>query len=492
MKIVTFILVFLATFECFSSDSANNAWEGCLSDFIVYSNSSVELSASGAGRSYVTLPNKRSFNTIWDLNVRLSFNPSSGNYADIYLCANESDLTSCSNGYFVRIGYTDKNICLYRKTETRAVKIIAGEVKRLDMPESEIEIKVECTVAGEWNVYSRLKGEDDFKSEGQTVDHNFPETNYFGILCVYTVTRNNGFCFDEISMSVLDEETEKETADLFAPTESDVIFNEVLFDADSASGEYVEFYNRSNKKIDLSCLTFALRNKDGNFTGKCRFSNYPKAMYPGTCSVLTKNIEKICTNRNCCNDALFMELSLPALNNNGADLVLIGKSGNIIDEFSYSPKMHEELIYDKKGIALERVDPDKQTQDPKNWRSASFDSGFGTPGCQNSQYFYENGSDDLIRLEDEIISLSAGDRLLVNYRFREPISSVDVFIYNVPGILIKRLFNNVIPGISGNWEWSNEDMSGLCLQTGIYILYIRYVTMSGIVKYKKTVFTLKS
>ena len=43
-------------------------------------------------------------------------------------------------------------------------------------------------------------------------------------------------------------------------------------------------------------------------------------------------------------------------------------------------------VKNKKGVALERIDPDAATQDAANWTSASETVGYGTPGYQNSQY----------------------------------------------------------------------------------------------------------
>lgn len=41
----------------------------------------------------------------WNFWVKLSFNPSSGNYARIYLCSDNENLKGSLNGYYVAIGY---------------------------------------------------------------------------------------------------------------------------------------------------------------------------------------------------------------------------------------------------------------------------------------------------------------------------------------------------------------------------------------------------
>jgi hypothetical protein len=458
------------------------AWEGNRNDFDIDLNTGqIRLFASGAGKSFLTMQSGRLLNTVWSFRIRLLFNPSSGNYADVYLCSDTGDLTAGANAYFVRIGYTDDNISLYRRKGTGAVKIITGKSKRIDLSQVDVEIKVECSSAGEWTLSSRLNTEQSFFDEGQVVDYNEIHVKYFGLLCVYTATRNKSFYFNDIRISVLNEDDEKETADLFMPSFKEVIINEVLFNADDKTCEYVELYNRSDKKINLSRLTFALRKQDGSLTGKCNLSIFPKALYPRQFIVLTKDKEKLCAGLNCCDAALYENVALPALNNAGADLVLINRENEIIDEFCYSEKMHQEMIYNKEGISLERIDPDAETQNPENWQTASFDAGYGTPGCKNSQADPENNRDD-IWLDSDVVS---NDDLVMNYRFKKGGQPADIFIYDVNGKLIKRLANNVLLGTSGRFEWNIRSDLSMIDKSGMYIIYVEYRDVYGSIRRKK-------
>ena len=58
----------------------------------------------------------------------------------------------------------------------------------------------------------------------------------------------------------------------------------------------------------------------------------------------------------------------------------------MIDEIRYTSKWHAPSVKNEKGIALERINPDSDTQDEMNWTSASATAGYGTPGYRNSQY----------------------------------------------------------------------------------------------------------
>ncbi len=487
-----FVFIIIGTLNILGCFSQTFDWNGNTSDFIIYPDSQIQLSASNAGKSYITTASSRYLNTVWEFHAKLAFNPSSSNYVDVYLCTDNDDLTASSNAYFVRIGYTDDNVCLYQKKDGRSTKIIEGKVKRLDLSSVDIRIKVTSTASGEWNLFSCLNTEIDFYNEGQIVDYNYFEANHFGLMCVYTVTRNKGFYFDNIHISIFDENADNELNNLSSPEYNDIIINEVLFNADSESSEYVEFFNRSEKVIDLSRLTFALRKQDGSLSGKCSFAKYPQAIYPQEFVVITKSIDNVCRSFDCNNNGIFIETSLPALNNSNADLVLINEKNEIVDEFIYSEKMHQQLVYNKKGIALERINPEKPTQDTDNWQSASFDSGYGTPGKQNSQYAMETS--DNIWLENEVITPNSftNNKLIISYQLKESGQTASVSIYNSQGKLVKQLGKNVLLGTSGSFEWTGDDNSGNICHSGIYIAYIEYVDLNGSVKNKKLVFTVSN
>jgi hypothetical protein len=76
--------------------------------------------------------------------IQLAFNPSSANYVDVYLIASDGDLPlSTTTGYFVRLGNTNDEICLYRKDNGGAItKIIDGTDGVLNSSNNFMKIKV--------------------------------------------------------------------------------------------------------------------------------------------------------------------------------------------------------------------------------------------------------------------------------------------------------------------------------------------------------------
>jgi hypothetical protein len=97
--------------------SSNPAWGGNTADWIVSTSLRLQSNNTVANSSfYLSTPTTVAPGTQWELYVQLAFNPSSANYVDIYLSASAANIgLSNTTGYFVRLGNTSDDICLYRK-----------------------------------------------------------------------------------------------------------------------------------------------------------------------------------------------------------------------------------------------------------------------------------------------------------------------------------------------------------------------------------------
>jgi Lamin Tail Domain/Bacterial Ig-like domain len=116
--------------------------------------------------------------------VRLDFATSSANYSDIFLTASASDLTAIGNiGYFVRIGNTADEICLYRKDGNSILKIIDGTDGVTNNSTNTIKIKVTRDGANQWTLSRDLSGNGTgFINEGLVTDATYNTSAYFGFL----------------------------------------------------------------------------------------------------------------------------------------------------------------------------------------------------------------------------------------------------------------------------------------------------------------------
>ena len=139
---------------------ANPAWSGGTSDFVVNSSLQLQSNNTVANSNYfLSTPNSLATSAQWEMYIQLAFNPSSANYVDVYLTASAADLTlNTTTGYFVRIGNTNDEICLYRKDNGGTItKIIDGADGVLNSSNNVMKIKVIRDASNQWILYKRFK-----------------------------------------------------------------------------------------------------------------------------------------------------------------------------------------------------------------------------------------------------------------------------------------------------------------------------------------------
>ena len=161
----------------------NPAWIGNTADFIVNTAYQLQSNNTVANSSfYLSTANSIATSAQWEFWVRIAFNPSSTNYVDAYLTASSSNLSLTSTyGYFVRIGNTDDEICLYRKDATGAItKIIGGEKGILNKSNNVMKIKVIRDINNQWMLMRDLTGTGNFyTSEGSVTDGTYTTSVLF-------------------------------------------------------------------------------------------------------------------------------------------------------------------------------------------------------------------------------------------------------------------------------------------------------------------------
>ncbi len=164
----------------------NPAWVGQTADWMVNTEGQLQSNHTLANSNfYLGTASNKALNAQWDFWVRLNFNPSGANYADVYLTASQSNITlSNTSGYFVRIGDTPDEISLYRKDANGAsVKIIDGTDGLLNTGNNILRIRVTRSQANLWTL-SRDAGAIAtavFVPEGTVTDATYATSAFFGI-----------------------------------------------------------------------------------------------------------------------------------------------------------------------------------------------------------------------------------------------------------------------------------------------------------------------
>ncbi|MDR0543447.1 MAG: lamin tail domain-containing protein [Dysgonamonadaceae bacterium] len=402
MKKIIFILLALQSIAAFAqfSDDFNDGlfqngtntlrevnWTGDVAEFKVNAALQLQLcSATKQSPSQLRTSSSIVLNTRWEFDVKMTFNPTSSNYAKVYLVSDEEDLTGDLNGLFIRTGYTDKNICLVQsKKGSNNKTLIAGEKKRLDMASASVSIKATLDETGKFNLYSRLETESDFTLEGSCDIQEVFAGGWFGLVCTFTSTRNEHFFFDNFAVQTLDDNgtgggdpggnepgTDPNPGFDF-PREGDIVFSEIMANPGSGSDnpEYVELYNTTDKTFQLKDCLF--------FYGDKAYALPEKVIAPHSYFVLCKTTAVDWFSGINVNGVA----SFPALANSGKLLMFGNTQNEIIAWFEYSDAMYKDNAKKSGGWSLECIDWTNISNTDENW-SASTDALGGTPGTVNS------------------------------------------------------------------------------------------------------------
>jgi hypothetical protein len=285
------------------------------------------------------------------------------------------------------------------------------------------------------------------------------------------------------------EEEKKPEEPLHTVEPGDIVFNELLPEPFTGGSEYVELYNRTSQPLSLAGLSLAVIKPDGMFSTSYPLDGVSSAIDGGGYALLTKDKDAVAAFYLLSSPEAVHELKLPVLANESSNLVLFRTHDRIvIDDVSYSSQWHDASIKNRKGVALERINPDGETQHASNWMSAASTAGYGTPGYRNSRFAYD-GDGDITGIssprlrEDGFYSIAyyMGSH---GYRCR-------IYIYDMAGSRVAEVANHAFPGLSGEFIWDGKSSAGERLRTGVYILHAELYNTNGQKKHEQVVFLVK-
>ena len=171
-------------------------WQGDLEKYTV-TNDNLQLNDTESGEAYLSKASDVIENATWEFRVQLGFDPSSSNYAAVYLTSANVGLDG--NGYFVKIGDTKDDISLYRQDGDKATKIIDGEDGAVKA--SAVNVKIRVThIDGVWSLYRNVADTGE-QLEGTVTDETHQQSSYFGVKAVYTKTRADKFTFSKFNIT---------------------------------------------------------------------------------------------------------------------------------------------------------------------------------------------------------------------------------------------------------------------------------------------------
>lgn len=270
--------------------------------------------------------------------------------------------------------------------------------------------------------------------------------------------------------------------------EGDILINEIMFDPIASGVDYVELYNPTDKTFDLSELMLGVVKEtfpNPADTTLKEITSDSRLLLPQSYVLLSTNSQIVGQQYDCATDNFVQMESFPSYANAGGTVVVMSKSGVVIDYMYFSEKMHYPLLKVTKGVALERVSFNQPSMDANNWHSAAESVHFGTPGYANSMMQSAEPSEDAVSVSPEVFSPDGDgfdDDCFINYHFDEAGYTMNVYIFNVAGQLIKHLAKGELVGQEGSVIWNGTDNNNNRVSIGVYVVITEVFNLEGVVK----------
>ena len=265
-----------------------------------------------------------------------------------------------------------------------------------------------------------------------------------------------------------------------------LVINEIMYDPLVGQNEWIEFYNRTGQSINLAHWTFndkptlnsvnsfeipdqSLVTKSGEYAVVAADSSLFKLFQ---CPSQSDSTIHICVlNRS----------SGFSFNNDGDVIVLKNLTGQTIDSVAYLPSWHHPDVVDTKGRSLERINPNIDSNDPRNWSTCTSILG-GTPGKANSINTASIKSSSLISISPNPFSPDGDgfeDFCVIRYTLPMVTSTINVRIYDVKGRLIRTLANGELAGSQGEMVWNGFDENRQRARIGVYVIFLEATDRSS-------------
>jgi hypothetical protein len=181
--------------------TANPAWNGTNSTYIVNAGQELQLSNTVAASSYLSTPHNLSSldNKQWELLVRQTFSPSSSNFGRVYLTSSSADLSTNPNGFYLQFGEAGATDAV------RLFKIVSGVSTQIcASPDGQIatsfttRVKVVRDNTGLWRLSVDASGGTNYGSPYTGTDATVLLGTHFGVLQTYTASNASKFYYDDV------------------------------------------------------------------------------------------------------------------------------------------------------------------------------------------------------------------------------------------------------------------------------------------------------
>jgi hypothetical protein len=264
------------------------------------------------------------------------------------------------------------------------------------------------------------------------------------------------------------------------------VINEIMYDPLNGQNEWFELYNRSGQPIDLAHWNF--NDKPTlNSVNSFEISNEPFAVESGGYAVVAADsaIFQLFPNLSQSDSIIHIRILNHSggfsFNNDGDVVVLKDITGQTIDSVAYLPSWHHPDVVDTKGRSLERINPNIDSNDPRNWSTCTNILG-GTPGKANSIVTTSIKSNSMISISPNPFSPDGDgfeDFCIIRYNLPAMTSTLNLRIYDIKGRLVRTLANGELAGTQGEIVWDGFCNDKQRARIGVYIIFLEATDRSS-------------
>jgi hypothetical protein len=259
-----------------------------------------------------------------------------------------------------------------------------------------------------------------------------------------------------------------------------------MYDPLYGQNEWFELLNRSGQPIDLAGWSFN-DNPTLNNVNSFDISSQPFAVESGGYAIVVADsslfrlFPNLLQTDSLVRIRIFNRLSGFSFNNDGDIVVLKDLTGQTIDSVAYLPRWHHPDVVDTRGRSLERINPNIDSNDPRNWSTCTNILG-GTPGKANSIVTTSIQSGSMISISPNPFSPDADgfeDFCIIRYNLPVMTSTLNLRIYDIKGRLIRTLANGELAGTQGDIVWDGLDDNKQRARIGVYVIFLEATDRSS-------------
>lgn len=301
---------------------------------------------------------------------------------------------------------------------------------------------------------ARMLNYEHYLAENKEIKSiSFFENNKSKILLTFNTPPHHLYIFSPTDcLGGVGEDLTLDFVETQTPEMGQILISELLFDPPKDSFDYIEIQT----SVPINLKNWKLRRIFGQRSEEISLATQYLVSQPYqvfTTDTLSLKLQfPMATN-------MIQVPKLPTLPQDSATLLLLDPKGKVYDRIHYHTKMHAALLDSPKGKALERMN--------NTWKTASMDSGYGTPGYENSQNVTESGNS--FRTEPEVFS----DEVSLHYILQNSELYARIMIIDRDGQVIFKYPTPYYLGTNGKITWNGCDSRGQSLPNGLYIFRIQ-------------------